>query len=71
MTAAISNVYLYNVARDGSEAGELWDAITERHLADWEGEWLPALYNAIQRLKQEGVARLHWPQSRHWIGATR
>ena len=66
MTAAISNVYLYNVARDGSEAGELWDAITERHLADWEDEWLPALYNAIQRLKQEGVARLHWPQSRHW-----
>ena len=47
MTAAISNVYLYNVARDGSEAGELWDGITERHLADWEGEWLPALYNAI------------------------
>ena len=66
MTAAISEVHLFNVARGGPEAAELWDPITERHLADWEGEWLPALFHAIQRLKREGVARWHWPQSRHW-----
>ena len=66
MTAAISEVYLFNVARGESEAAELWDAITERQLADWEGEWMPALFNAMQRLQRAGVERQHWPQSRHW-----
>lgn len=66
MTVPVSVVHLLDVARGVSEAAELAHAIAEQHLADWEGEWLPALYNAIQRLKQDGVARWHWPQSRHW-----
>ena len=66
MTAAISEVHLFNVARGEPEAAELWDAITERQLADWEGEWMPALFDAMRRLKRAGVERRQWPQSRHW-----
>ena len=66
MTVPVSVVHLLNVSTGESEAAELTHAITEQHLADWEGEWLPALFNAIQRLKRDGVARWHWPQSRHW-----
>lgn len=66
MTAAISEVHLFNVERGEPEKAELWDAITERQLADWEGEWVPELFMAIQRLNRTGVERRHWPQSRHW-----
>ena len=66
MTAAVSEVHLFNVALDEPEAAELWDAITERQLADWEGEWMPALFDAMRRLKRAGVERRQWPQSRHW-----
>ena len=66
MTAAVSEVHLLNVARGEPERAELWDAITERQLTDWEGEWMPELYNAIQSLNRAGVERRHWPQSRHW-----
>ena len=44
MTAAISEVHLFNVERGEPEKAELWDAITERQLADWEGEWVPELF---------------------------
>lgn len=66
MTLEVSTVYLYNVARQEPEMAELWDAITEKQLDDWEGEWRPELFNAIQRLKRAGVERMRWPQSRHW-----
>ena len=66
MTAAVSEVHLFNVERGEPEAAELWDAITQRQLADWEGEWMPELFNTIQRLKRAGVERRHWPQNRHW-----
>ena len=66
MTPAVSEVHLFNVARGEPEAAELWDAITERQLADWEGEWMPALFDAMRRLKRAGVERRKWPQSRHW-----
>ncbi len=66
MTVIISSVFLANVASGESEAAELWDAITERQLADWEGEWLPELFKAMQRLRRAGIERKHWPQSRHW-----
>ena len=66
MTAAVSEVHLFNVARGEPEAAELRDAITERQLADWEGEWMPALFDAMRRLKRAGIERRHWPQSRHW-----
>lgn len=66
MTAAPTAVYLFNVARKEPEAAELWPAITERQLADWEGEWMPELFKAMHRLRRSGIERRHWPQSRHW-----
>ena len=66
MTVAPTEVYLYHVARGEPEAAELWHAITERQLADWEGEWMPELFKAMQRLRRAGVEQRHWPQSRHW-----
>ncbi len=62
----ISRVHLFNVERDEPEEAELWDAITEQQLTDWEGEWMPELFKAVQRLQRAGVERRHWPQSRHW-----
>lgn len=66
MTPAMSEVHLFNMPRNKLETAELWDAITERQLADWEGKWMPALSDAIQRLEREGVERRQWPQSSHW-----
>jgi len=45
---------------------ELWDAITEKNLADWEAEWIPELFRFLQALHRQGVERRFWPQSRHW-----
>ena len=44
MTATPTEVYLYNVERGEPEAAELWHAITERQLADWEAEWMPEVF---------------------------
>jgi hypothetical protein len=66
MTVVISPIFLFDVAKGQPEAAELWDAITEKQLADWEGEWLPELFKALQRLKRAGIERRRWPQSRHW-----
>lgn len=66
MSVTVSPIFLFNTERDEPEAGELWDAITEQQLADWEAEWLPELFKAVQKLHRAGVARKHWPQSRHW-----
>ena len=66
MTPAVTEVHLFNVARDEPETAELWHAITEQQLADWEGEWVPELFKAIQRLRRGGIERRHWPQSRYW-----
>lgn len=66
MTTTIIRVHLFNVERGEPEEAELRDAITERQLADWEGEWLPELFKAMQRLRRARVERRHWPQSRHW-----
>ena len=66
MTVTVSGVHLFNVARGEAEVAELWDAITEEQLADWEGEWLPEQFKAIQRLRRGRVPRSEWPQSRHW-----
>ena len=66
MTHEISRVYLRNAATGAAEDAELWDAITEKQLADWEAEWIPELFKALQRLHRSGVERPFWPQSRHW-----
>ena len=66
MSVTASPVFLWNVERGEAEAAELWDAITEQQLADWEAEWIPELFKALQRLRRAGVPRQAWPQSRHW-----
>lgn len=66
MTVTKRPIFLQNVAQGSAEAAELWDAITETQLVDWEGEWMPELFKALQRLRRAGVERRHWPQSRHW-----
>ena len=66
MTMTVSRVHLLNVERGEPEAAELWDAITEQQLADWEGKWVPELRQAVERLQHTGVERQHWPQNLHW-----
>ncbi len=66
MTVEVTEVHLLDVAIGEPVAAELWHAITEEQLADWEGEWVPELFRAMQRLRRAGVERTHWPQSRHW-----
>ena len=66
MKATVSPVYLQNVERDELEAAELWYAITEQHLADWEDEWVPELSKVLQRLQAYGVERHLWPQDLDW-----
>lgn len=66
MMVTKSPIFLFDVLRGQAEVAELWDAITETQLTDWEGEWLPELFKAMQRLHRAGVSRQFWPQSRHW-----
>lgn len=66
MIATITPVYLLNVERNAPEQGDLLDATTEQQLADWEAEWVPELFKAVQRLHRAGIERRLWPQSRHW-----
>jgi len=71
MTITVSPIFLYNVVRGEQEAAELWDGITDKQLADWEGEWVPELFKAVQKLHRAGVERGRWPQSRHWNWRTK
>ncbi len=66
MTVEIHPVHLFDVKRRESVEAELVYAIMEQQLADWEAEWIPALFDAIRRLRRAGIERRHWPQSRHW-----
>ena len=66
MTVIKSPIVLLNVEQGVAESAELWDAITEEQLADWEGEWIPELFKAMQRLRRANVDWRFWPQSRHW-----
>jgi hypothetical protein len=63
---SISPVFLLDVERGTAESAELWDAITEQQLADWEAEWVPELFKAMQKMRRLNVPRRFWPQSRHW-----
>jgi hypothetical protein len=66
MTVEISPIVLWNVKQGVPEAAELWDAITDAQLDDWEAEWVPETFKAVQQLKRKGIERRLWPQSRHW-----
>ncbi len=62
----VSEVYLFDNPENAFVEAELWDAITEKNLADWEADWIPHLFKLLKSLKQKGVVRKLWPQSRHW-----
>ena len=51
--------------RGEPEEAEPWDAITERQLADREGERMPESFKAARRLRRTGAERRRWPQGRH------
>jgi len=63
MTVTISPIFLLNMANNTVEDADLWDAITEKNLADWEAEWMPELFKATQKLHRANVERRFWPQS--------
>lgn len=63
MTHDVSRIYLRDSSGAAVEA-ELWGAITEKNLADWEAEWLPELFTLLKQLNRAGVERRLWPQSR-------
>ena len=62
----ISPIWLFDPATQSSVDAELWDAITDKNLGDWEVEWLPELQNRLRTLHGKGIERSKWPQSRHW-----
>ena len=66
MTVEVTPIVLLDVQKQQPVVAELRHGIEEAQLADWEGEWLPELFKALQRLKRAGVERTQWPQSRHW-----
>ncbi len=62
----VTPIYLLDVVQDAPAPAELLDAITEQQLADWETEWVPELFKAMQRLRRSGIERKLWPESRDW-----
>ena len=66
MSVDISSTYLVEVVTSQAVEAELWNAITEQQLIDWEDKWKPEVDAAVQRLKAQGVDRSRLPQSRHW-----
>ena len=62
----VTPVGLFDVAGNRMVDAELWDAIAEKNLADWEAERIPELFKLLQALNRKGVERRFWPQSRHW-----
>jgi len=68
MSARISPAFLMDAATQQPLAAEVWDAITERQLVDFESHWKFSLATAMQRLRTAGIERKNWPQtqSSHW-----
>lgn len=62
----VTPIRLLEVASGQMVDAELWDAITDKNLADWEAEWTPELFKLLQALNRQGIERRFWPQSRHW-----
>lgn len=63
---SVSEIYLFDKQDGIMVSAELWDAITEKNLADWEANWTPQILKVLHALNQKGVERRLWPQSRHW-----
>lgn len=66
MRAAVSPIFLLDVASGTGIEAELLDAIEEAQLVDWQTQWQPALHRTLQALVRQGVPMAQWPQSWHW-----
>jgi len=66
VSVEISRAYLLDGATAQMVDAQLWDAITEQQLSDWENEWMPALRAAVERMHTAGLERDQFPQSSHW-----
>lgn len=62
----ITAIQLFHVATGEMHDAELWDAITDKNLADWEAEWTLELFQLLTALNRQGIERKFWPQSRGW-----
>lgn len=62
----VSEIVLLQRETNELVPAELWDAITDKNLADWEHAWTPELLQRLLVLAKQGVAQKHWPQSFHW-----
>lgn len=61
-----SRIFLVKTEINALVEAELWDAITDKNLADWEAEWRPETEKLLKELNREGIETGLWPQSRHW-----
>jgi len=66
VSAKTFSAYLLDGATGQVVEAELWDAIAEQQLSDWENEWMPALRAIMERMRVAGLGRDQFPQSSHW-----
>ena len=66
MTVVVTEIHLFNVGAASRRPPSFGTLSPSSSWADWEGEWVPELFKAVQRLRRAGVERRRWPQSRHW-----
>jgi hypothetical protein len=58
MTVDISQVVLLEVQSGRYVEAELYDAIQERQVVDWENQWAPALQKGLELLALAGTPQI-------------
>lgn len=67
MTVSKERIFLLDVRKKSPVEAELWDAITDKQLADWEKKWLPETMKGLKASKAAGItANQSSYQSAHW-----
>ena len=61
-----SPAWLFQRSSGTQISAEVWDAITERNVDDWENTWRPAREQKVAELKQRGADRSALPEHKHW-----
>ena len=61
-----SVVYLQRRSTGEAVEAELWDDISDEHVALWRTTWLPARDELVNELSRRGVPPEQWPQDLHW-----
>jgi len=67
----ISKALLKEVSTKQFKEAEVWDAITNIQLMHWDIEWRDHLQNTLKQLRDSGIPRDQWPESRHWDWANK